>query len=174
MFDFLNGPYVLRRSPYDPFIIKPSKMVHILIGPYVLRRSTYDPIIIKSRNMIHILIGPYVQRRSTYDPIIIKSRKMIHILFKHVNVEFQRGNQIFKPIIIVKHIFLRGPRVNYGLTIRNFGSMVWIYKIYVHTEFHYDTNVFKPFISVHMRISKGTFKWGLESNVIRLSLNFTL
>ena len=41
---------------------------------------------------------------ATYDPIIIKSGKMIHIDMNHVHVKFQRGNTIFKPIIIAKHI----------------------------------------------------------------------
>ena len=32
---------------------------------------------------------------------------MIHILIKRVHVGFHRGNLMFKPIIIVNHIFLR-------------------------------------------------------------------
>ena len=39
---------------------------------------------------------------------------MIHILMKHVHVKLQRGNNIFKRIIIAKHIFLRGPIWNLG------------------------------------------------------------
>ena len=37
--------------------------------------------------------------------MVIKSGKLIHIRIKHVHVEFHQGNQIFKPIIIPKHIF---------------------------------------------------------------------
>ena len=48
---------------------------------------------------------PYVAPRATYDPIIIKSDKMIQINIKHVHIEFNRGNKVFNPIIIVKHIF---------------------------------------------------------------------
>ena len=57
-------------------------------------------------------------RGATYDPIIIKSGKMIHIHMKHV--QFQRGNEIFKPIIIAKPIFLRGPI----LTVTKFGNII--------------------------------------------------
>ena len=68
--------------------------------------------------------GPYVLLRGTYDPIIIKSGKMIHI--QHVH--FERGNKIFKLIIIIaKHIFLRSPILD-----------------------HHDSDVFKPFISVNV------------------------
>ena len=62
--------------------------------------------------MIDFFNGPYVVPRDAYDPIIIKSGKMIHIHVKHVHVEFHRGNKIFKPIRIAKHIFLRGPDYN--------------------------------------------------------------
>ena len=64
----------------------------------------------------------YVVLRATYDPIIIKSCQMIHIHMKRVHVEFQRGNNIFKPIIIATPIFLRtyyGPTGNYGPTLKN-------------------------------------------------------
>ena len=44
----------------------------------------------------------------------IKSDKMIHIHIKHVHVEFQRGNNIFKLVIIVKHIYVRGPILDLG------------------------------------------------------------
>ena len=50
------------------------------------------------------LNGPHMVLRGIYDPIIIKSGKMIHIHLKHVHVEFYRGNNIFQPIIIAKHI----------------------------------------------------------------------
>ena len=39
---------------------------------------------------------------------------MIQIHIKHVHVEFQQGNTIFKPIIISKHIFLRSPILDLG------------------------------------------------------------
>ena len=64
--------------------------------------------------MFDFLIEPYVVPRATYDPIIIKSDKMIHIHVKRVHVEFQRGNEIFKLIIITKHIFLMGPTMDLG------------------------------------------------------------
>ena len=66
------------------------------------------------RCMFDFLNGPYVVPRGTYDPIIKKSGKMIHIHIKHVQVEFHRGNKIFKPIIIAKHIFLRGLILDLG------------------------------------------------------------
>ena len=50
----------------------------------------------------------------TYDPIIIKSDKMIHIHMTHVHVKFQRGNTIFKPIIIAKHIPILASILNLG------------------------------------------------------------
>ena len=46
--------------------------------------------------MFDFLNGPYVVPK--------KSDKMIYIHIKHVHVKFQRGNTIFKPIIIAKHI----------------------------------------------------------------------
>ena len=61
--------------------------------------------------MFDFLNVPYVVSRYTYDPI------MIHILIIIIQVKFQRGNKIFKPIIIAKHIFLRGPILNLGAII---------------------------------------------------------
>ena len=66
------------------------------------------------RCLFDFLNGLYVVPSGTYHPIIIISCKMIHIHFKHGHVEFHRGNKIFKPIIITKHIFLRGPILNLG------------------------------------------------------------
>ena len=40
---------------------------------------------------------------------------MINNHIKHVHVEFNRGNTIFKPIIIAKHIFLIGPIMDLGV-----------------------------------------------------------
>ena len=59
--------------------------------------------------MVNYVIGPYVVPRATYDPITIKLNKLIHIHIKHTHIEFHRRNKIFKPIIIAKHIILRGP-----------------------------------------------------------------
>ena len=59
--------------------------------------------------MFNYLNRPYLVSRGSYDPIIIKSGKMIPIRIKHVHVKFYRGNKIVEQIIIVKHIFLRGP-----------------------------------------------------------------
>ena len=50
--------------------------------------------------MFNFLNGPHVVPRGTYDPIIIKSGKVIPIHIKCVHGEFDRGNKIFKPIII--------------------------------------------------------------------------
>ena len=59
--------------------------------------------------MFDFLNGPYVERMATYDPIIIISGKVIHIHIKHISAEFHQSNNIFKPIIIAKHMTLRGP-----------------------------------------------------------------
>ena len=56
----------------------------------------------------------YVAPRGTYDPIIINSAKMIHNHIKNVHVEFHRGNPIFNPTIIAKHIFLGVPILDVG------------------------------------------------------------
>ena len=67
------------------------------------------------RSMFDFLNGPYVVPRCTYDPNIIKSGKMIHIYNKHLHVEFHRGNTIFMPNLIAKHVFLMGPIKDLGV-----------------------------------------------------------
>ena len=66
------------------------------------------------RCVFNFLNEPQVIPRGTSDPIIIKLGDVIHSLIKCVHVEFHRSNKIFKPIIITKHIFLRGSILNQG------------------------------------------------------------
>ena len=82
--------------------------------------------------------------RDTYDLITVKSGRMIYIHIKNVDAELHRGYKISKPIIIAKHISLRGLILYLG------AIMDQICKIHVHTEFHYDTDVLNPLISVNM------------------------